>query len=109
MNSTQKISTNIFQISQSSFIHILRVREPRRAVLEKNKNAEIADALKTVKEGMIVDTQVRAVNSWGVFVSYNGLDMLVHVSDLDFGRVKQPSDLVTVGQTLKCKIIKIDI
>jgi len=57
---------------------------------------------------MIVDSQVRAVNSWGVFVSYNNLDMLVHVSDLDFGRVKQPSDLVTVGQTLKCKIIKID-
>ena len=80
----------------------------RRAVLEKNKNAEIAEALKTIKEGMIVDSQVRAVNSWGVFVSYNGLDMLIHVSDLDFGRVKQPSDLVSVGQTLKCKIIKID-
>ena len=80
----------------------------RRAVLEKNKNAEIAEALKTIKEGMIVDTKVRAINSWGVFVSYNNLDMLVHVSDLDFGRVKQPSDLVSVGQTLKCKIIKID-
>ncbi len=80
----------------------------RRSVLEKNKNAEIADALKTIKEGMIVDSQVRAVNSWGVFVSYNNLDMLIHVSDLDFGRVKQPSDLVSVGQTLKCKIIKID-
>ena len=80
----------------------------RRAVLEKNKNAEIAEALKTIKEGMIVDSTVRAVNSWGVFVSYNGLDMLIHVSDLDFGRVKQPSDLVSVGQTLKCKIIKID-
>lgn len=80
----------------------------RRAVLEKNKNAEIAEALKSIKVGMIVDTIVRAVNSWGVFVSYNNLDMLVHVSDLDFGRVKQPSDLVSVGQTLKCKIIKID-
>ncbi len=80
----------------------------RRVVLEKNKNAEVAEALKTIKEGMVVDTQVRAVNSWGVFVSYNNLDMLVHVSDLDFGRVKQPSDLVSVGQTLKCKITKID-
>ena len=80
----------------------------RRAVLEKNKNAEIAEALKDIKEGMIVESQVRAVNSWGVFVSYNGLDMLIHVSDLDFGRVKQPSDLVSVGQTLKCKITKID-
>ena len=80
----------------------------RRAVLEKNKSAEIAEALKSIKEGMIVDTTVRAVNSWGVFVSYNNLDMLVHVSDLDFGRINQPSDLVSVGQTLKCKIIKID-
>ena len=80
----------------------------RRAVLEKNKNAEIAEALKSIKEGMIVDAIVRAVNSWGVFVSYNNLDMLVHVSDLDFGRVNQPSDLVSIGQTLKCKIIKID-
>ena len=35
---------------------------------------------------MVVDSVVRAVNNWGVFVSYNGLDMLVHVSDLDFGR-----------------------
>lgn len=80
----------------------------RRAVLEKNKNAEIAETLKTIKEGMVVDSIVRAVNTWGVFVSYENLDMLIHVSDLDFGRVKQPSDLVSVGQTLKCKIIKID-
>ena len=80
----------------------------RRVVLEKNKNAEIAETLKTIKEGMIVDSIVRAVNTWGVFVSYENLDMLIHVSDLDFGRVKQPSDLVSVGQTLKCKIIKID-
>ena len=80
----------------------------RRVVLEKNKTAEISEALKTIKEGMIVESQVRAVNSWGVFVSYNGLDMLIHVSDLDFGRVRQPSDLVTVGQSLKCKITKID-
>ena len=80
----------------------------RKSVLEKNKIAEIAEALKTIKEGMIVDSTVPAVNSWGVFVNYNGLDILVHVSDLDFGRVKQPSDLVTVGQTLRIKIIKID-
>lgn len=80
----------------------------RRAVLEKNKHAEMSEALKTIKEGMVVDSLVRAINSWGVFVSYKGLDMLIHVSDLDFGRVKQPSDLVSIGQTLKCKIIKID-
>jgi small subunit ribosomal protein S1 len=80
----------------------------RRAVLEKNKSAEIIEALKDIKEGDIVQAQVRATTSWGVFLSYNNLDMLLHVSDLDHGRVKQPSDLVTIGQELKVKITKID-
>ena len=52
---------------------------------------------------MVVDSVVRAVNNWGVFCLTTAY-MLVHVSDLDFGRVKQPSDLVSVGLTLKCKI-----
>lgn len=80
----------------------------RRAILEKNKNAETAEDLKTIKEGDIVEAQVRATTSWGVFLAYKSLDMLLHVSDLDHGRVKQPSDLVTIGQNLKVKITKID-
>ena len=78
------------------------------AILEKNKNAETAEDLKTIKEGDIVEAQVRATTSWGVFLAYKSLDMLLHVSDLDHGRVKQPSDLVTIGQNLKVKITKID-
>ena len=51
---------------------------------------------------------MRATTSWGAFLSYNSLDMLVHISDFDHSRVKQPSDLVSIGQTLKVKITKID-
>ena len=81
----------------------------RRAVLEKSKNAEITEALKNIKEGDIVeDAIVKATTDWGIFLDINGIDALLHVSDLSHGRVKKPSDLVTIGQKLKVKITKID-
>ena len=81
----------------------------RRAVLEKSKNAEITEALKNIKEGDIVeDAVVKATTDWGIFLDVNGIDALLHVSDLSHGRVKKPSDLVEIGQKLKVKITKID-
>ena len=81
----------------------------RRAVLEKSKNAEIAEALKSIKEGDIIDNAVvKATTDWGIFLDINGIDALLHVSDLSHGRVKKPSDLVTIDQKLKVKITKID-
>ena len=81
----------------------------RRAVLEKSKNAEISEALKNIKQGDIVDSAiVKATTDWGIFLDINGVDALLHVSDLSHGRVKKPGDLVTIGQKLKVKITKID-
>ena len=81
----------------------------RRAVLEKSKNAEIMEALKNIKEGAVVENAiVKATTDWGIFLDINGIDALLHVSDLSHGRVKKPSDLVTIGQKLKVKITKID-
>jgi small subunit ribosomal protein S1 len=81
----------------------------RRAVLEKSKNAEIIEALKNINEGDIVeDAIVKATTDWGIFLDINGIDALLHVSDLSHGRVKKPADLVTIGQKLKVKITKID-
>ncbi len=81
----------------------------RRAVLEKSKNAVISEALKNLKEGDIVeDAIVKATTDWGIFLDINGIDALLHVSDLSHGRVKKPSDLVSIGQKLKVKITKID-
>ena len=81
----------------------------RRAVLEKSKNAEIMEALKNIKEGSVVENAiVKATTDWGIFLDINGVDALLHVSDLSHGRVKKPSDLVTIGQKLKVKITKID-
>ena len=81
----------------------------RRAVIEKSKNAVITEALKNIKEGDIVDNAiVKATTDWGIFLDINGVDALLHVSDLSHGRVKKPSDLVSIGQKLKVKISKID-
>ena len=81
----------------------------RRAVLEKSKNEEIKEVLKKLKEGDIVeDAIVKATTDWGIFLDINGIDALLHVSDLSHGRVKKPSDLVNIGQKIKVKITKID-
>ena len=81
----------------------------RRAVLEKSKNAEITEALKNIKENDIIENAiVKATTDWGIFLDINGIDALLHVSDLSHGRVKKPADLVTIGQKLKVKITKID-
>ena len=81
----------------------------RRAVLEKSKDNETKEALKKLKEGDIIDdAKVKATTDWGIFLDIKGIDALLHVSDLSHGRVKKPSDLVSIGQTMKVKITKID-
>ena len=81
----------------------------RRAVLEKSKSAEITEALKNIKEGDIIENAiVKATTDWGIFLDINGIDALLHVSDLSHGRVKKPADLVSIGQKLKVKITKIE-
>ena len=81
----------------------------RRAVLEKSKNAEISKTLETLKENDVIDDAiVKATTDWGIFLDINGVDALLHVSDLSHGRVKKPADLVSIGQKIKVKITKID-
>jgi len=81
----------------------------RRAVLEKSKDLDAKEALKNLKQGDIIeDAKVKATTDWGIFLDINGIDALLHVSDLSHGRVKKPSDLVTIGQSMKVKITKID-
>ena len=81
----------------------------RRAVLEKSKDIDAKEALKNLKEGDIIDdAKVKATTDWGIFLDIKGIDALLHVSDLSHGRVKKPSDLVTIGQAMKVKLTKID-
>ena len=80
----------------------------RRAILEKTRNQDMEKILSKIKEGDIVEGKVKAILDWGAFIDLNGADGLLHVTDLSYSRVKKTSDLLSVGQTIKCKIIKID-
>ena len=79
----------------------------RRELLERGKEDELKEAIKDLKEGQIVTSKVRATVEWGIFLDINGAPALLHVSDCAWGRVKKPSDMVTIGQDLKVKITKI--
>ena len=80
----------------------------RRAILEKTKSQDLKNVLSKIKEGDIVEGKVKAILDWGAFIDLNGADALLHVTDLSYSRVKKPSDLLSVGETIKVKIIKID-
>ena len=80
----------------------------RKAVLSKSRDKELANILSKIKEGDIVNAQVKSILDWGAFLDLNGADALLHVTDLSYSRVDKPSSLLSVGQTIKAKIIKID-
>ena len=80
----------------------------RKAVLAKTRDKELENILSKIKEGDIVDAQVKSVLDWGAFLDLNGADALLHVTDLSYSRVNKPADLLSIGQSIKVKIIKID-
>ena len=70
--------------------------------LKKVKMQKLTEALKNIKEGDIVENAiVKATTDWGIFLDINGIDALLHVSDLSHGRVKKPSDLVINWSKIK--------
>ena len=80
----------------------------RKAVLSKTRDKELANILSKIKEGDIVNAQVKSILDWGAFLDLTGADALLHVTDLSYSRVDKPSSLLSVGQSIKCKVIKID-
>ena len=80
----------------------------RRVILEEQDRALAANRLAELKEGDVVEGEVRSLTSYGAFVNIGGVDGLLHVSDMAWTRVSRPEDLLAVGQKLKVKILKFD-
>jgi small subunit ribosomal protein S1 len=80
----------------------------RRALLEEELHAKRAALLDTLNEGQIVHGHVKNVTEYGAFVDLGGIDGLLHLTDLSWGRVKHPSDLVRPEQELDVIILKFD-
>ena len=80
----------------------------RRAILEEEQHAKRAELMEKLSEGQVVHGTVKNVTEYGAFVDLGGLDGLLHLTDLSWGRVKHPSDVVKPDQELDVIILKFD-
>ena len=80
----------------------------RRALLEEELHSKRAALMETLNEGQVVHGHVKNVTEYGAFVDLGGIDGLLHLTDLSWGRVKHPSDIVKPEQELDVIILKFD-
>jgi small subunit ribosomal protein S1 len=80
----------------------------RRAILEEDQKSKRDTLMNSLSEGSVVSGKVKNVTDYGVFVDLGGMDGLLHVSDLVWGRVPHPSSIVKAGDDLEVQILKFD-
>ena len=80
----------------------------RRAVLEREREEARQELLKSLAPGQIREGVVRKLMDFGAFVDLGGVDGLLHVSQLAWGRVNHPNEVLSEGQTIKVRVDKID-
>ena len=80
----------------------------RRALLEEERDSLRAETLDTMKEGSIVTGLVKNITDYGAFIDLGGMDGLLHITDMSWGRVKHPSELLKVGDEIQVKVLKYD-
>ncbi len=100
----QRLTFNVLKFNRKRRNVVLS----RRTLLEKAKNEAKATLLATLEEGKVVEGVVKNITDYGVFVDLGGLDGLLHITDLSYGRIRNPSDLFKVGDTITVKVLSFD-
>jgi small subunit ribosomal protein S1 len=80
----------------------------RRAVVESENSAERVALLENLKEGMVVKGIVKNLTDYGAFLDLGGIDGLLHITDMAWKRVKDPAEIVAIGDEIDVKILKFD-
>ncbi len=80
----------------------------RKILLEEEINGKKSETLKTLEEGIIVDGQIKNITEYGAFVDLGGLDGLLHITDMSWGRIQNPNEIFKVGDALQVKVLKFD-
>jgi small subunit ribosomal protein S1 len=80
----------------------------RKELLEEDQNAKKSVTLATLEEGSILTGTVKNLTDYGAFVDMGGLDGLLHITDMSWGRLTHPRDLVNVGDEIQVKVLKFD-
>lgn len=80
----------------------------RRAVVEEESSADRQALLESLHDGQILDGVVKNLTDYGAFIDLGGIDGLLHITDISWKRVKHPSELLSVGQDVKVKVLSFD-
>ena len=80
----------------------------RRAILEESRAEQRAEVIGNLTEGQEVDGVVKNITEYGAFVDLGGVDGLLHVTDMAWRRVNHPSEILSIGETIKVQVIKIN-
>ncbi|KYG63018.1 30S ribosomal protein S1 [Bdellovibrio bacteriovorus] len=80
----------------------------RRALLEEERDSLRSQTLDTMAEGSIVTGVVKNITDYGAFIDLGGMDGLLHITDMSWGRVKHPSEMLNVGDEIQVKVLKYD-
>ena len=80
----------------------------RRSVLEETRAEKRSEIVARLEEGQVIDGVVKNITDYGAFIDLGGIDGLLHVTDMAWRRVNHPSEIVSVGDTVKVQIIRIN-
>jgi small subunit ribosomal protein S1 len=80
----------------------------RRALLEEERKALREETLKRLKEGEILEGVIKNITDYGAFVDLGGIDGLLHITDISWGRIGHPTEKVSVGDTITVKVLHFD-
>ena len=80
----------------------------RKAVLDEQNEGRKGETLDNLEESIIVDGQIKNLTDYGAFVDLGGIDGLLHVTDMSWGRLQNPAELFKVGETVQVKVLKFD-
>ena len=80
----------------------------RRAILQEERGKLRDETLSQIQEGMIVKGIVKNITDYGAFIDLGGVDGLLHITDMSWGRVKHPSNIINIGDEIEVKILKYD-
>src|SRR5436190_18589936 len=80
----------------------------RKAVLEEENAEKKRDTLETLEEGKVLMGTVKNITEYGAFVDLGGIDGLLHITDMSWGRINHPSEVLNVGDEIKVQVLKFD-
>jgi small subunit ribosomal protein S1 len=80
----------------------------RRVLLEKEREEKKRETLKILEEGRVMEGVVKNITDYGVFVDLGGIDGLLHITDMSWGRVNHPSDMFSIGDKITVKVLHFD-